>query len=160
MFSLGRYVGVRRATILAAKERGRGDLIRPLGAALGAGLGHLVAWGVVPDPVVIVPGPTRATAARRRGGDPVARIARAAPIAGATVRPVLRMRPFTRDSVGLSAGQRHANIAGRVRLRGSVAGTVVFVDDVITTGATASESVRVLQTSGADVVAVLAVAHA
>ena len=103
---------------------------------------------------------TSPPAAWRRGGEPVARTARAAPIAGATVRPVLRMRPFTRDSVGLSAGQRHANIAGRVRLRGSVAGTVVFVDDVITTGATASESVRVLQTSGADVVAVLAVAHA
>jgi predicted amidophosphoribosyltransferase len=72
----------------------------------------------------------------------------------------LSLRAFTRDSVGLTAGQRQANIAGRVRLRRRVSGEVVLVDDVVTTGATADESVRVLQTSGARVVAVLAIAHA
>ena len=37
---------------------------------------------------------------------------------------------------------------------------LVVVDDVITTGATARESVGVLQMCGADVVAVLTLAHA
>ena len=72
----------------------------------------------------------------------------------------LRMRAFTRDSVGLSAGQRQRNIAGRVVLRGPVRGEVLLIDDVVTTGATADESVRVLQTAGARVTAVLAIAHA
>jgi predicted amidophosphoribosyltransferase len=42
----------------------------------------------------------------------------------------------------------------------SISGEVMLVDDVVTTGATATESVRVLQTAGAQVVAVLALAHA
>jgi predicted amidophosphoribosyltransferase len=160
VFSLGRHAGVRRAAIIAVKEHGRSELARPLGAALGVGLRHLVAWGIVETPVTLVPGPTRRSAARRRGGDPVTRMAQSAPPAGAIVVQALRMRAFTRDSVGLSAGARQANIAGRVRVRKRVSGEVVLIDDVVTTGATACESVRVLQTSGARVAAVLAVAYA
>jgi predicted amidophosphoribosyltransferase len=160
VFSLGRHAGVRRAAIIAAKEHGRTDLARPLGAALGVGLCHLVAWRIVDTPVTLVPGPTRGSAARRRGGDPVTRMALTAALPGAIVVQALRMRAFTRDSVGLSAGARQANIAGRVRVRKPVSGEVVLIDDVVTTGATARESVRVLQTAGARVVAVLAVAHA
>ncbi len=48
----------------------------------------------------------------------------------------------------------------RVLLSTRPAGQAVVVDDVVTTGATVSESVRVLQTAGTDVVAVLALAHA
>jgi predicted amidophosphoribosyltransferase len=72
----------------------------------------------------------------------------------------LRMRAFTRDSVGLSAAERQRNVAGRVRLRRPVDGEVILIDDVVTTGATAAESVRVLQTAGVRVSAVLAIAHA
>lgn len=73
---------------------------------------------------------------------------------------MLYLKAFTRDSVGLSSADRQRNITGRIRLRAPVTGPVVVFDDVVTTGATASESVRVLQTGGADVVAVLAMAHA
>jgi predicted amidophosphoribosyltransferase len=83
----------------------------------------------------------------------------AAPL-DAVVVQALRTRAFTRDSVGLSAGARQVNIAGRVRVRRPVSGEVVLIDDIVTTGATACESVRVLQTAGARVAAVLAVAHA
>ena len=164
VFSLGRYAGVRRAVILAVKERGRGDLVDPMGAVLRAGLSQLLRWGILITPLTLVPAPTRWTAARRRGGDPVRRAALAARPPGAEVVAALRVRAFTRDSVGLSAGQRQANLAGRVRVVGPTAGLagrdVVLLDDVVTTGATACESVGVLQTAGARVVAVLAVAHA
>jgi predicted amidophosphoribosyltransferase len=81
---------------------------------------------------------------------------------------VLRTKAFTRDSVGLSAGQRQQNIAGRIlmkgdvgeRMRGRADGEVVLVDDISTTGATATESVRVLQSAGARVAAVVVIAHA
>jgi predicted amidophosphoribosyltransferase len=160
VFSLGRYAGVRREAIVAVKEHGRADLIGPLSAALHAGLAHLLAWGIVDAPLTLVPAPTRRSAARRRGGDPVTRMALAAGPPDTTVWPALRMRAFTRDSVGLSAGGRQRNIAGRVVLRLPVGGEVLLVDDVVTTGATADESVRILQTAGARVTAVLTIAHA
>jgi predicted amidophosphoribosyltransferase len=70
------------------------------------------------------------------------------------------MTALVRDSVGLSSTARQRNIARRVRLCKSVAGEALVVDDIVTTGATARESVRTLQTAGVRVVAVLAIAHA
>ncbi len=73
------------------------------------------------------------------------------------------MTALVRDSVGLSSAARQRNVAGRVRVRmprAGFVGEVLVVDDIVTTGATAAESVRILQTSGAAVVAVLALAHA
>ncbi|WP_137145369.1 ComF family protein [Mycolicibacterium sp. CR10] len=162
VLSLGRYAGARRQAVVAVKEHGRADLLRPLAAALAAALENLLTWGVLDAPLTVVPAPTRRSAARRRGGDPVTRIARAATRGhpGLAVAPVLYLKAFTRDSVGLSSADRQRNITGRIRLRAPVTGPVVVFDDVVTTGATASESVRVLQTGGADVVAVLAMAHA
>jgi predicted amidophosphoribosyltransferase len=201
VFSLGRYAGVRRAAILAVKEHGRADLVPILGAVLNAGLTQLLGWGIIDGPLTLVPAPTRRSTARRRGGDPVTRIAVATRLPGSVVAPVLRTRAFTRDSVGLSAGQRQHNISGRVLVRGRAlargpcdgralargpcdgralargpcdgralargpcdgrvgVGEVVLVDDVSTTGATASESVRVLQRAGARVTAVVVIANA
>lgn len=165
VFSLGRYAGARRQALVAAKERGRSDLLGPLGGALHAALGNLLTWGLLETPLTLVPAPTRRTSARRRGGDPVTRLATHAVrgLPGVAVAPALRLAPFTRDSVGLSSAARQRNVAGRVRLtRGSTApsGDVVVVDDIVTTGATAAESARVLQTHGAAVAAVLVLAHA
>ena len=162
VFSLGRYASARRAAIVAAKERGRLDLIAPLSAALAAGLERLVWWGIVDLPLTLVPAPTRRTAARRRGGDPVARIATAiaSPRTGVAVAPALRMRATTRDSVGLSTTARQRNVRGRVKLRQRIGGNLLLVDDVVTTGATAAESVRILQAAGARVAGVLVIAHA
>jgi predicted amidophosphoribosyltransferase len=165
VFSLGRYAGARRSAIVAVKEQGRADLIRPLGAALRGGLRQLLTWGLLGPPLTVVPAPSRRHVARRRGGDPVMRMALAATSGGRDVRVVqaLRMKALVRDSVGLSGAARQRNVAGRVRLSGSpngLSGDVLVVDDIVTTGATAAESVRVLQTSGARVVAVMALANA
>jgi predicted amidophosphoribosyltransferase len=162
VLSLGRYATARREAIVAVKERGRADLVEPLAVALHTGLERLLAWGVVDAPLTVVPAPTRRWTARRRGGDPVTRIATAATasLSGIVTVQALRMRAFARDSVGLSGVDRQRNIAGRVRVIEPVAGDVLLVDDIVTTGATACESVRVLQTIGARVLAVMAVAHA
>jgi predicted amidophosphoribosyltransferase len=162
VFSLGRYAGARREAIVAVKEHGRADLLTPLAAALRAGLIQLLTWGVVDIPLTIVPAPTRRWAATRRGGDPVTRVAVAATArhGGVNVVQALRTRALVADSVGLSSADRQRNIAGRVKVARPINGEVLVVDDIVTTGATARESVRVLQTAGATVVAVLAVANA
>jgi predicted amidophosphoribosyltransferase len=166
VFALGRYAGPRRRVILAMKERGRGDLVAPLARALAVGVHRLLVWGMVETPLTIVPAPTRRSAARRRGGDPVTRMARLAAAAlpdrhEVTVVQALRMKALARDSMGLGTAARERNIAGRVVLRGARPVTeVVLVDDVVTTGATARESVRILQAAGVRVAAVLAIAAA
>ncbi|WP_278263353.1 ComF family protein [Nocardia sp. AG03] len=150
-WTLGPYAGPGRRAVLAAKERGRRDLAEPLGAALAHALARLRA----PDrPLILVPAPTRAAAARRRGGDPVARATAVA--AGWLIDcrsvPLLRFGRGVRDSVGLTRQERAHNLYGRI-IAAPVAAPaapiganaeVVLVDDVLTTGATARESVRVL----------------
>lgn len=162
VFALGRHAGARRRAIVAVKEKGRTDLVSPLASALHTGLDRLVTWGVVGAPLTVVPAPTRRSAARRRGGDPVTRIAAGAAtgLPGVGVVPALRLRPWVRDSVGLSGVDRQRNIAGRVRIVKHLTGEVLLVDDIVTTGATAAESVRTLRSAGIYVSAVLAIAHA
>ncbi|CDM75417.1 ComF family protein [Mycobacterium marinum] len=164
VFALGRYAGARRHAILALKERGRGDLVAPLARALAVGVHRLLCWGIVGTPLTLVPAPTRRAAARRRGGDPITRIADAAVAAHPDIAVVqaLRMRALARDSVGLGSSARERNAAGRVlMLKGRQLGTeIVVVDDVVTTGATVRESVRVLRAAGVRVAAVLTIAAA
>jgi predicted amidophosphoribosyltransferase len=165
VLSLGRYAGARREAIVAVKEHGRADLIAPLAVALRAGLERLLTWGVVGTPLTIGPAPTRRSAARRRGGDPVTRMAlgAAAGLRDVDVLQALRLRALVRDSVGLSSADRQRNVAGRVKISKHfevLANDVLVVDDIVTTGATAGESIRVLRIAGAHVAGVLAIAHA
>lgn len=163
VFGLGRYAGPRRQGIVALKEHGRRDLIHPLARSLALGIHRLITWGVVGLPLTVVPAPTRRSSARRRGGDPVARIAAVA-TAGhpdIAVLNALRTAGLARDSVGLGTRARERNITGRVRaVAGVIAGEVLVVDDVVTTGVTAREAVRVLHAGGATVAAVLTLAYA
>jgi predicted amidophosphoribosyltransferase len=165
---LARYADPVRSAILAGKERGRRDLPPLLGVALGRGLLRLRRTAVLPDQIWLVPAPGRRAAARRRGGDPVTTMARAAAAFAARTGLPTGMAPclFTagsaRDSVGLNAAARAANLAGRVRWRpaaGPPAGsTVLLIDDVLTTGATATIACDVLRAAGVRVGGVLVLA--
>ena len=105
--------------------------------------------------------------ARRRGGDPVTAVAaNAAPALGRRVRvaPLLVTSSTARDSAGLDARARARNLRGAVRLRSGAVPTpgasAILVDDVLTTGATVTESVRVLAENDVDVAAVVVLAAA
>ncbi|WP_163701540.1 ComF family protein [Mycolicibacterium sarraceniae] len=162
VFALGRYAGSRRQAIVAFKEHGRRDLAGPLAHALALGIHQLLSWGILDTPFTIVPAPTRALAARRRGGDPVTRIAQRATRNHPEIAVVkaLTTRAMVRDSVGLTSADRERNLNGRIKITKPVGGDVLLVDDIVTTGATAREAVRMLQKAGANVTAVLTLAQA
>ncbi|MBN9608581.1 MAG: hypothetical protein BGO26_18895 [Actinobacteria bacterium 69-20] len=166
--ALARYAGPVRAAIIAGKERGRRDLPPRLGAALGAGLVALQDAAVLPPELWLVPAPTRRASARARGGDPVAAMARmaAAVLAAhgrpAGVAPCLRLSGKVRDSVGLDAAARAANLAGAVQFDARAApppgAFTVLLDDVLTSGATVGGSCEALAASGVTLGGVLVLA--
>jgi predicted amidophosphoribosyltransferase len=167
IYALGSYRGPARRAVLGYKERGRHDLAGPLGRALCTGLLRLPEVRAGPDGTCyLVPAPSRPAAARRRGGPHMLVLARQCAVAlaraghSAAVAPALRLGSRARDSVGLDAAARAANLRGR--LRAVSAGLpppghpVVLLDDVVTTGATAAACTAALAAAGVPVAAVLA----
>lgn len=165
----GEYDGLLRSLVLAHKERGAYSLARPLGGLLATALGDLLPVGRV----LLVPVPSRGAVIRRRGQDPMLRVSRAAAALlrrrGHDVRvvPLLRQREAIADQRGLGAAARQANLAGRFaadpsRLRAlartGVPVTAVVCDDVLTTGATAREAQRALESVGVGVAGIACVA--
>lgn len=138
-------------------------------------------------PTVLVPAPASARARRRRGFDHVrdvvdvlaAELTASPPAGPVVVAPLLEVRGRVRDASGLGAQARTDNLSGRIRRRPagttlrastgapdtvaallSTPATVLLVDDVVTTGATAAECVAVLEAGGLRVAGVLAVTAA
>jgi predicted amidophosphoribosyltransferase len=158
------YAGTVRALVLAHKERA----VLSLGGPLARLLATAVAAAGVPGPLVLVPVPSRPSTVRARGHDPTgAMTARAARLVGAPAVPLLRTRPGLVDQAGLSAAQRAVNLAGSLHCpsgglrrlaRRHPRARVVVCDDVVTTGATAREAQRALESVGLRVAAVAAVA--
>ena len=118
----------------------------------------------------MVPVPSRRRAVWRRGEDVLVRVARCCvrelrPCSqpALQVMPVLRLRRSLQDQAGVGMRRRHRNVAGAFAVRAptSVLGRrCLVVDDVVTTGASASEAVRALHQAGATVLAVAAVCAA
>jgi predicted amidophosphoribosyltransferase len=166
-FAVATYEAVAQAALLAHKEQGRLSLARPLGRALALScLAVLTTCAHGAEEVRLVPVPSAAGRVRERGHDPLLRVAhecrRALRAAGVTasVEPVLRIVRPLEDQAGLSAPQRHANLQGAFEVGRSrpLVGAVVVVDDIVTTGATATEACRALRVAGASVVGVAVVA--
>jgi predicted amidophosphoribosyltransferase len=165
-FAVAAYDGAVRATLLAFKEHGRVALAGPLGLAMARSVRAVPGR---PDPVVLVPMPSRRAAVRERGRDTTLVLARRA--AGllrgqgrtVSVRPVLRMAASVQDQSGLDAAARSANLQGAVLLPDRWVGLlgarprdgdtgqpppVVLVDDIITTGASLAAAADTLRRAG------------
>lgn len=142
--------------IIAQKEHGRLDLARPLGRQL-ARAAHAAASDAAA--VWLVPAPSARATVRRRGQDPVRRMARIAAaelrVLGRTanVLAVLRHGRAVTDQVGLTHEQRARNLAGALAVRPAATARlalrpVILVDDVMTSGATLADAARAIRAAG------------
>ena len=153
--SLGPYEGTLRDLVLLFKNRGRDELAKPLAELLAGNLEDR-GWER-PDAVVSVP----MTSFRRlrRGYDQAGILGRAV-ARELGVRYVRALRRRGRGAqVGRSRSERLRLSAGAFGVRRPVAGRILLVDDVITTGATVGCCARALTRAGADEIYVLAVAR-
>jgi predicted amidophosphoribosyltransferase len=145
----GPYAGALRGVLLAYKEKGRHGLARPLGALLAGAVA-----AVAPQrhqPVLLVPVPSTARAARERHGDHMARLSahavRQLRRAGWQAEVIQPLRASPRpDSASLGAADRAIAAESSLRIRPArirvlrreptMRRTLVIVDDIVTTGAT------------------------
>lgn len=158
------YRGAARRVLAGYKLGGMWSLATPLGWCLARAVPLLE-----PPPVlVLVPVPSAPSTVRRRGLDTTAALARSAGRAlarqgvDATVLGALRRQRGIREQVGLDARQRRQNLTLGLTVRRpeAVAGwTVLVIDDILTTGATAGAAVSALRSAGAAVLGVAVVAH-
>jgi len=124
---------------------------RSVAGALGALLATRYPFA---DDALLIPVPLHPQRLRERGFNQAALLARAvARRRGLAVADrALRRSRATQGQPGLTAVERRRNLAGafRVRQPGLVAGrSVVVIDDVLTTGATADACARALLAAGA-----------
>lgn len=154
--AVGAYDGALAAGVRLLKYRHQTGLAQALVAAAPS---PGVLWAVD----VVAPVPLHPGRLRRRGYNQSAWLARAvARRAGLATEDLLARTRATTTQVGLNREARARNVKGAFRAERPerVAGrTVLLVDDVITTGATAAACARALKAAGAERVHVWAVAR-
>ena len=157
------YGGAVRAAIHAAKYEARIGLARRLGGLLLAIEPPLYDWRAYG---AIIPIPLHRVRQAERGFNQAEEIARTVgravdlPVEAGWVR---RVRPTTPMFQQPDADARRREIEGafRARLPDAAKGwRLLLLDDIVTSGATASEAARVLIEAGAEAVDVLCVARA
>jgi ComF family protein len=163
--AFGSYDGNLRSLIHLLKY----EQVRPAARPLGRWVATAISQLSIPEEILVVPVPLYPAREWQRGFNQSELIAQEALNAMpersrmTLARGLLVRRRETRPQVGLTPEQRRENMRGafEVTQREAVKGhSVLLVDDVLTTGVTASECARVLLRSGAERVWVATAARA
>ncbi len=159
------YRGVVRSLVLAAKERNDLMLVPVLAERLALAVAALVDIVEPATPLWLVPIPSNPATVVQRGldftGSLAATAARQLRAQGRQIAVIraLRQRRRPADQSGLGVSDRFANLRNAYQGRGRPrSGSVIIIDDVVTTGATLSEALRALAVSGHRVMGAAAVA--
>ena len=146
-YCVGEYSGWLRDSIICYKN---GD------SRYAELLSHLLGKALVKLPeqkgMTLIPIPSSPQKIKERGFDSISHLCVEVTHAIGSVNldsSNLFLRKQVVDQVGLTAIQRQANLAGAFGIRRNVNGTVVIVDDVVTTGATLNNAARILRYAGA-----------
>ena len=139
------YEGGPRSLVLALKLRGSRTAAEPLIAAMALCARRS---GLDADVVTWVPARPKDKAAR--GFDHAEVLARGvADRLGLPAAPLLARRGVQLDQAGLDKRQRWTNLAGAFTATSRWNGTILLIDDLVTTGATAGSCATVLKAAGA-----------
>lgn len=150
----GVYEGPLRAALAQFKEEGRFGLLDVLGHFLSSSVCHVAP---ARGPITLVPVPSSRIRRLRRGHDAIGELAREAARSlrdiglDCVAASALAHSRRVDDQSGLSAKARSVNLDGALRVNSSSrleGRQVIVVDDILTTGATVSEAVRVLTGAG------------
>ena len=158
-FAVTKYTPLISNVLVSFKEKGQFALSKTLAGLFSEAISLLPKFE---SPVYLVPAPSSPENFARRGFQPAlllaTKIAKNHP--EFRVMNSLVFSRKVRDQVGLSGSQRLANLDSSMKLNQSVTGRVCYlVDDVVTTGATATQAARVLLLGGAQVVGILTLSH-
>ena len=157
VYSYGSYEGTLRQLVHLFKYGGVRPLASPFGRFMAQALPRETSFDV------IVPMPLHWAKQWQRGFNQSDLLAQEIGKKWRVpVRNVIRRRRATSSQAGLTNAKRRANVRGAFKMSSGkpLAGMrVLLVDDVVTTGATASACARVLKRAGAAHVALLALAR-
>ena len=153
-YCVGEYSGWLRDAIICYKN-GDGRYSELLSHLLSKALAKL------PDyrGATLIPIPSSPQKIKERGFDSMASLCKGIDSGREFVKidaTNLFLRKSVTDQVGLDAAARRANLERAFSARRNLSGTVVIVDDVVTTGATLNSAARTLKYAGAQRVFALA----
>lgn len=146
-----------RHLVLNLKRAGRRDGLPAFAAWMAAAAAPLIG-----EADLIVPAPMHWTRLAVRSFNQAAWLSQA--LSRRSGKPwspgVLERHKRRKSQAGLSASERRRNVGGAIRARGKLEGkTLLVVDDVLTTGATADACARALRKAGAKAVHVVTLAR-
>ena len=148
--SAGPFDSTLRSAIHAFKYGDRPDAASPLASLLLAPVTRLIAGNPVATPWTLVPVPLHPNRIATRGYDQASLLA--LHLARAVDLPIderLHRVRETAAQVGLGRRARLANMSGAFQFQGlPIIGTVILVDDVMTTGATLDQAARACLAAG------------